>query len=82
MKNLFGSRNLRFWLGPFLLGAGFLGVMLADCSPEAPPGKTGLPVGRRAPDFTLPDQNGQPRSLADLLKRGPLALVFYRSADW
>ncbi len=32
----------------------------------------------RAPDFTLPDQDGTPVSLADLLARGPVHLVFYR----
>lgn len=45
---------------------------------EAP----GLPVGAKAPDFTLRDQNGNPVSLHETLKRGPVALVFYRSADW
>ena len=35
-------------------------------------------VGRRAPDFTLPDVAGQPVRLADLLARGPVVLSFYR----
>ncbi|HUA20953.1 MAG TPA: hypothetical protein VMB25_19530 [Bryobacteraceae bacterium] len=38
--------------------------------------------GRRIPDFTLPDQNGQPRSLANLAGPNGLFLVFHRSADW
>lgn len=39
-----------------------------------------LPLGSKAPDFTLPDANGQPISLKDY--RGqPLVLVFY-PLDW
>jgi peroxiredoxin Q/BCP len=36
-----------------------------------------LAPGNRAPDFTAPDQNNSPVSLADLLKNGPLLLYFY-----
>lgn len=36
-----------------------------------------LAVGDTAPDFTLPDQDGRPSSLAELLKDGPLLLYFY-----
>ncbi|HSC46921.1 MAG TPA: peroxiredoxin [Gammaproteobacteria bacterium] len=36
-----------------------------------------LAVGATAPDFTLPDQDGRPLSLAELLKDGPLLLYFY-----
>ncbi len=32
----------------------------------------------RAPDFTLPDQEGRPVPLAAELARGPVLLVFYR----
>ncbi len=42
----------------------------------------GLAVGEAAPGFLLPDQNGEPRSLEQLLQAGNVALVFYRSADW
>lgn len=46
-------------------------------------GKTGLKVGEKAPAFTLKDQTGAERSLADLLKgEGKLAIVFHRSAAW
>jgi len=48
----------------------------------APEGRTGLKVGLEAPKFSLKDQEGNERSLDDLLKKGPVALVFYRSADW
>ncbi len=48
----------------------------------ASPEKTGLAVGQKAPRFTLQDQNDREVSLAALLKKGPVALVFFRSADW
>jgi cytochrome oxidase Cu insertion factor (SCO1/SenC/PrrC family) len=44
--------------------------------------QTGLKVGEKAPKFTLKDQEGKERSLDELLKKGKVALVFYRSADW
>jgi cytochrome oxidase Cu insertion factor (SCO1/SenC/PrrC family) len=44
--------------------------------------QTGVKVGEKAPKFTLKDQEGRERSLDDLLKKGKVALVFYRSADW
>jgi hypothetical protein len=43
---------------------------------------TGPEPGQRVPDFTLPDQNGVLRSLADLAGPSGLLLVFHRSADW
>jgi len=36
-----------------------------------------LNVGDTAPDFTLPDENDSPVSLASLLETGPLVLYFY-----
>jgi hypothetical protein len=44
--------------------------------------KTGPKVGTAAPTFHLKDQNGQERSLQEFLKKGKVALVFYRSAAW
>ena len=35
-------------------------------------------VGRRAPDFTLPDSTGAPRSLGSLVAACPLVLLFFR----
>ena len=49
---------------------------------EAPDGKTGLPVGAKAPDFKLKDQNGNEHTLKEFLMKGKVALVFYRSAAW
>jgi peroxiredoxin len=36
-----------------------------------------LPIGNKAPPFTAPASDGQTYSLGALLKKGPVALVFY-----
>ena len=36
-----------------------------------------LAIGARAPEFTLPDADGQTTSLSNLLRAGPLVLYFY-----
>jgi peroxiredoxin len=64
-----------------LLIAGLLSTCVR-AGQEAAPTELGLSVGQRAPAFTLKDQNGHEVSLDALLKKGPVALVFYRSADW
>lgn len=38
-------------------------------------------TGDRAPDFTLPDQTGTPRTLGELVAGGPLVLFFYPAAN-
>lgn len=43
-------------------------------------GATSLKVGDVAPDFTLPDQDGNPVSLSAALKRGPVILAFFPKA--
>ncbi|WP_347060605.1 peroxiredoxin [Blastococcus sp. HT6-30] len=58
---------------------------VADLYLTAPPmagaaESTGLPVGTTAPDFTLPDANGEPVSLSDFRGR-TVVLVFY-PLDW
>ena len=40
-----------------------------------------MQVGESAPDFTLPDVEGSPVALSDLLKHGPVVLTFYRG-EW
>lgn len=42
----------------------------------------GLKVGDKAVDFTLKNASGQEVSLQSLLKKGRVALLFYRSGDW
>ena len=42
----------------------------------------GLKIGEKAPEFKLKDQDGKARALSEFLKKGKVALVFYRSADW
>ena len=61
-----------------------LSLMMSSVSAAEPatPEKSGLAVGKKAPDWTLKDQHGSDQSLSLLIKQGPVALVFYRSADW
>jgi len=44
--------------------------------------KLGPQVGEKVPDFSLPDQHGQTRTLSSLMGPKGLVLVFNRSADW
>ncbi len=43
-------------------------------------GASSLKVGDKAPDFTLPDTDGRPVTLSNLLERGPVILAFYVKA--
>src|SRR5262245_6579270 len=45
-------------------------------------GKLGPQPGQPVPDFSLPDQRGQTRTLRSLMGPNGLMLVFARSADW
>jgi AhpC/TSA family len=46
---------------------------------QVPPSVGAPRVGQKAPEFTLPDQNGKPVVLHDLLSRSKAAvLIFYR----
>lgn len=60
----------------------FLWTLAASAAEPASPEKTGLALKQKAPAFTLKDQNDREVTLAALLKKGPVALVFYRSSDW
>lgn len=79
------------------LGAGSLAMQFrpsADASsvadePPATEGRTpinvaslGPQVGEQVPTFSLPDQNGQVRTLESVLGPNGALLLFYRSADW
>jgi hypothetical protein len=44
--------------------------------------RLGPQVGEKVPDFHLPDQRGQVRTLSSLMGPKGLVLVFIRSADW
>ena len=44
--------------------------------------RTGPEIGDKVPDFALPDQRGNSRSLSELMGVNGLLLVFSRSADW
>ena len=65
-----------------LIACWFLLTSLALAAETAAPERTGLNVGEKAPAFRLKDQNDRDVFLESLLKKGPVALVFYRSADW
>jgi cytochrome oxidase Cu insertion factor (SCO1/SenC/PrrC family) len=70
-----------------LLALGVLAVAVG-CVPQAPAPaappeqKAPVQVGAKAPAFTLKDQDGKERSLDEFLKKGTVAVVFYRSAKW
>jgi peroxiredoxin len=61
-------------------------MALSVASSKAADGATtepgGIGVGKRAPSFTLKDQNDREFSLAAMIKKGPVAVVFIRSIDW
>jgi hypothetical protein len=44
--------------------------------------RTGPEIGAAVPNFQLPDQKGQLRSLEQMMGPKGLLLVFSRSADW
>jgi len=71
------------WLWCAGLALGLLALPLVAQLPES---KGAPAVGEKAPDFTLPDANGKPVKLADLLagkdaagkKPNGVLLIFYR----
>ena len=69
-------------LAESLIAGHLLMALDAITAEPAAPEKVGLDVGQKAPAFTLKDQNDREVALDSLLKKGPVALVFYRSADW
>jgi hypothetical protein len=73
--------------GPILSGLSFLAIALFCYGiffmMRQLPASTAAPhVGQKAPDFTLPDQNGKPVALAELLSpagnSNGVLLIFYR----
>ncbi len=43
-------------------------------------GSAPLKAGEKAPPFSLPDTDGKPVALANLLERGPVILAFFPTA--
>ena len=61
------------------LMVGFFCYVLFYVLRQVPPSMGAPRVGQKAPEFTLPDQNETPVSLADLLSNSrAVALIFYR----
>ncbi|MDQ8189961.1 peroxiredoxin-like family protein [Roseibacillus persicicus] len=54
---------------------------LMESAREFQEGKKSIGVGVTAPDFELPNANGEPVSLSKLLAEGPVVVTFYRG-DW
>ena len=76
MRYKFRSVPLLAWAVAVVLVSGLVAVTaFAD--------DLGPPVGTKAPDIgTRLDQTGKPRTLADLMSKNGLVLLFFRSADW
>jgi cytochrome oxidase Cu insertion factor (SCO1/SenC/PrrC family) len=77
------KRQMRLIYG-LLAGVAIGAVVLAQATgpARAELDALGPQVGQLAPDFTLPDQHGQPHRLSSLLGPKGALLVFFRSADW
>ncbi len=65
----------------FRMMAPLFGLLLAG-APVGADEEVGLAAGQSAPTFSLEDQWGETQSLSALLADGPVAIVFFRSADW
>jgi len=74
--------RLHPFIGALLVIVGLSGSTTTLRAQAAPESQTGLKLGSKAPDFTLKSQDGTEHSLSEYLKKGKVALVFYRSADW
>ena len=81
-------KNHLLALGAFLVVASITAAdMAAPAAVPALPSAAieampGLKVGEKAADFTLKNAAGEDVALQMLLKKGKVALVFVRSADW
>ena len=75
----------------FLVGTSPVHAQSTTTKPKTTAGSTkkatsgpgsSIEVGAKFPSISLPDQNGKTFELAEALKKGPVALVIFRSADW
>lgn len=81
MLNALPNCSLRW--SALLLVTSFLAAVLPAAGQETVrPSDPGLKVGEKAPTFHLKSAEGTEVALTNLLSRGKVALVFYRSADW
>ena len=61
-----------------LLAFSFLAYGVFYVARQLPASAAAPRVGQKAPDFTLPDENGRPVALADLISGKGALLIFYR----
>ena len=61
---------------------GVLDVLLSTTEDQVKSGvaEKALKVGDKAPDFRLPNVNGESVSLSDALAKGPAVVAFYRGS--
>ena len=71
-------RHRRWWVRTVTAVIVITTVGLTILFNQPTPAPTGFASLTLAPDFTLPDEHGQPVSLKAELSRGPVHLVFYR----
>ena len=75
---------MRF-VSPLLLSlvtTGFIAIAVGPAVAQKSDSAPGLEVGKKAPGFVLNDQDGKKQQLSKMLEKGPVALVFHRSAQW
>lgn len=76
---------MKYWRGSAVLTAFVAAVLAGGAFAQdalAPEEMTGVKVGEKAPDFTLANIDGTKVTLSELTKKGTVALVFFRSANW
>jgi peroxiredoxin len=73
---------MRFVSRLIVCAAAMLPLSTASAADKEPAAEPGLKIGEKAPSFTLKDQAGKERTLEEFLKKGKVAIVFYRSAAW
>lgn len=59
-----------------------LGLCFSASAKEEADKTPGVKIGEKAPDFELLNHLGKKTKLAEIVKQGPVAIVFHRSADW